>query len=164
MVNASGSSEKTWRGAVRLPSALERHEPAVVVIQLGINDVTQGLPEGIEEPALTVIRTHLTSMVQWAQAANACVLLVGVRLPARYGDDHGRRFENVLREVAIVTGAALLPGALRRAGKRDAAAREGLLQGGASLHPNARGHAQILENVWPALLPMLAPPQQPYCG
>lgn len=156
VINASISGEKTWRGARRLPSLLARHEPAIVVIQLGINDVMLPMPAGIEEPPLEVIRTRLTSMVQQAHAAGARVLIIGVRLPARYGVKYGQRFDNVIREVAESTGATLLPHVLARAGDRDVAARDELMQPGASVHPNARGHVLMLENVWPELLEILS--------
>lgn len=155
VVNASISGEKTWRGRVRLPAALERHEPAIVVIQLGINDVMQDLPDGIRAPPLEVVRTSLASMVERAQASGARVLLLGVRLPARYGSDYGRRFESVFREVADATGAILVPRVLADADDNDIAERRELLLGGGSVHPNARGHARMLENVWPELLPLL---------
>lgn len=155
VVNISISGEKTWRGRVRLPVALERHEPAIVVIQLGINDVMQGLPEGIQEPPLEVVRTRLTSMVELAHASGARVLLLGVRLPARYGTKYGRRFEDVYREVADATGATLVPRVLGTADEREFDDRRGLLLDGASIHPNPRGHALMLDNAWPALLPLL---------
>jgi acyl-CoA thioesterase-1 len=161
VVNSSISGEKTWRGAVRLPSALERHDPAIVVIQLGINDVMMELPEGIEEPPLEVIRNNLTRMVRQAQSLGARVLVVGVRLPARYGVRYGQRFDNVIREVVDTTGAALVPRVLARVGERDVAERDELLQPGTSVHPTARGHALILENVWPALLPLMVNIQAP---
>lgn len=155
VVNASISGEKTWRGARRLPSLLKRHEPAIVVIQLGINDVMLPMPAGIEEPPLDVIRVNLRRMVRQAQSSGASVLIVGVRLPARYGAKYGRRFDGVIREVADTTGATLVPSVLARAGERDPAERDEMLQPGASVHPNALGHALMLENVWPALLPLL---------
>lgn len=155
VVNASISGEKTWRGAVRLPSALKRHDPDIVVIQLGINDVMMELPEGIKEPPLEVVRNNLGRMVEQAQASGARVLIVGVRLPARYGARYGQRFDNVLREVADASGAALLPRALARLGERDVAERDESLQPGTSVHPDARGHALMLDNVWPVLRPLL---------
>lgn len=155
VVNISLSGEKTWSARVRLRPALERHEPAIVVIQLGINDVMQPLPAGIKEPPLEVIRTRLTSMVELAQASGARVLLLGVRLPARYGARYGQRFEDVFREVADATGAVLVPRVLAAAGDRDVADRDGRLQDGSNVHPDARGHALMLDNAWPALLPLL---------
>ncbi len=160
VINASLSGEKTWRGARRLPSLLARHEPAIVVIQLGINDVMLPMPAGIEEPPLEVMRTRLTRMVQQAHAAGARVLIVGVRLPARYGVKYGQSFDNVIREVAQSTGATLLPHVLARTGDRDVAARDELMQPGPSVHPNARGHVHMLERVWSVLLPLLSEVEQ----
>lgn len=155
VINASISGEKTWRGSVRLPPTLKRHRPDIVVIQLGINDVMMDLPEGIEEPPLEVIRNNLTEMVEQARASGARVLILGVRLPARYGAKYGRQFDNVIRGVADATGAALVPRVLAQVGERNVAERDELLQPGTSVHPYARGHAVILENVWPVLLPLL---------
>jgi acyl-CoA thioesterase-1 len=94
-------------------------------------------------------------MVELAHASGARVLLLGVRLPARYGAKYGGRFEDVLRGVAESTGATLVPRVLAVAGERDVADRDVLLQDGGNVHPNARGHALMLDNVWPALLPLL---------
>ncbi|MEX1080506.1 MAG: arylesterase [Halofilum sp. (in: g-proteobacteria)] len=155
VANISLSGEKTWRGQVRLPTALERYDPVIVVIQLGINDVMQGLPEGIEEPPLEVIRTRLTDMVNRAQASGARVMLLGVRLPARYGPNYGRRFEDVYRGVADTTGATLVPRVLARAEDTDLDDRHHRLLEGDSIHPTPRGHALLLDNIWPTLLPLL---------
>lgn len=155
VVNASISGEKTWRGRVRLPAALGRHKPEIVVIQLGINDVMQGLPEGIEEPPLEVIRTRLTSMAELAQASGARVVLLGVRLPARYGAKYGRQFEDVYRQVADATGATLVPRVLAHADDANLDDRRHRLLDRYSIHPDPRDHALLLDNVWPALLPLL---------
>lgn len=148
VINASISGETTERGQTRLPAALERDGPTVVVIQLGLNDGMQGLP-------LEAMRANLAGMVEQAQASGARVLLLGVRLPARYGSDYGRRFEDVYQEVADATGATLVPRALAAAGDDNVADRRERLLGGGSVHPDARGHALILENAWPGLLPLL---------
>jgi acyl-CoA thioesterase-1 len=44
VVNASISGETTSGGQTRLAQLLERHQPAVVVIELGGNDALRGLP------------------------------------------------------------------------------------------------------------------------
>ncbi|MBC7203088.1 MAG: arylesterase, partial [Pusillimonas sp.] len=41
--NASISGDTTSGGLTRLPAALEKHQPAVVVIELGSNDALRGL-------------------------------------------------------------------------------------------------------------------------
>ena len=44
VVNASISGDVSRSGLTRLPAALERHHPAVVILELGANDGLQGLP------------------------------------------------------------------------------------------------------------------------
>ena len=44
VINASISGETTAGGQTRLAQLLERHQPAVVVIELGGNDALRGLP------------------------------------------------------------------------------------------------------------------------
>ncbi len=144
VINASISGETTQQGRVRLPAALERHEPAIVIIELGVNDGMRGLP-------LETMQTNLTAMVEQAQAAGARALLLGVRLPARYDENYRRRFASVLLEVADTTGAAFVPHVLAESNQHALAGRREHLLGGGSVHPNAQGHALILDNVWPAL-------------
>jgi len=44
VINASSSGETTGGALARLPRALEKHRPAVVIIELGGNDGLRGLP------------------------------------------------------------------------------------------------------------------------
>ena len=142
VVNASISGDTTSGGRARLPDALERHDPAVVVIQLGGNDGLRGQP-------LDAMRANLTTMVERARAADARVLLLGIRLPPNYGSAYIERFIATYRDVARATGVALVPRVLEGVGERRA-----LMQSD-GIHPNAAGHARILDNVWPALRPLL---------
>src|SRR5690606_37374037 len=66
VVNASISGETTAGGKSRLPAALKRHRPAVVVLALGANDGLRGLPN-----AMT--RANLVAMTRQAKAAGARV-------------------------------------------------------------------------------------------
>lgn len=78
VANVSISGETTAGGRARLPEALKRHKPAVVVIALGANDGLRGLP-------LAQMRDNLAAMVDAAQATGARTLLVGMHLPPNYG-------------------------------------------------------------------------------
>ena len=78
VVNVSISGETTAGGRARLPEALQRHKPAVVVIALGANDGLRGLPLG-------QMRDNLAAMLDAAQSTGARTLLVGMRLPPNYG-------------------------------------------------------------------------------
>jgi acyl-CoA thioesterase-1 len=44
VVNASISGETTSGGKTRLPNLLTKHQPAIVIIELGGNDALRGLP------------------------------------------------------------------------------------------------------------------------
>lgn len=142
VTNASISGETTAGGRSRLPAALERFKPAVVVIALGANDGLRGLP-------LDQMRDNLAAMIRSAQTAKARVLLVGIRLPPNYGPDYTARFEDTFRSLARQEKTALLPFLLEPIAL-DAAAYQA-----DGLHPVAAAQPKILDHVWKALRPQL---------
>jgi len=142
VVNASISGDTTSGGLTRLPALLRQHSPAIVIIELGGNDGLRGL-------SLDAMRKNLTAMIRRSRAAGARVLLLGIRLPPNYGSVYIDRFTGVYRQAAHDTGVALVPKILAGVGeRRDLMQEDGI-------HPNAQGHARVLENVWPTLKPML---------
>ena len=78
VVNASISGDTTSGGRARLPAALARHEPAIVVIELGGNDGLRGIP-------VKTMRTNMVAMIEAAERAGAAVVLLGIRIPENYG-------------------------------------------------------------------------------
>lgn len=142
VVNASISGDTTSGGRARLPDALERHDPAIVIIELGGNDGLRGQP-------LAAMRRNLQAMIDQAREAGARVLLLGIRLPPNYGRAYIDRFTGVYEELADTTGVALVPRVLDGVGERRAFMQDD------GIHPNAAGHAAILDNVWPTLVPLL---------
>lgn len=142
VVNASVTGDTTSGGRARLPDALDRHEPKIVIVELGGNDGLRGQP-------LEAMRRNLRAMIDQSRAAGAEVLLLGIRLPPNYGRAYIERFIGVYRELADTTGVALVPRVLDGVGER----REFMQEDG--IHPNADGHAAILDNVWPALEPLV---------
>ena len=142
VINASVSGETTAGGRSRLPQALAAHAPDVVVIELGANDGLRGLP-------LQLMRANLLAMIDAAEAANARVVLVGMRLPPNYGPLYGRQFAAVFAEVAKARAVAFVPFLLE--GFADDRAM--FLNDG--LHPAAEAQPRIVDTVWPALAPLL---------
>jgi len=142
MVNASISGDTTSGGLARLPAALSRFQPDVVVIELGGND-------GLRGYSLKDMRENLTAMVEASQAADAKVLLLGMQIPSNYGAAYTRRFFQIYEKVANNTGAALVPFFL----EPIALERKYFQPDG--VHPTLEAQPILLNHVLPALQALL---------
>jgi acyl-CoA thioesterase-1 len=145
VVNASISGDTTSGGRSRLPALLREHKPRIVVLELGGNDALRGLP-------LTMTEANLTEMARQSKAAGARVLIAGITVPPNYGRKYSEEFLALFGKVARAEGAALVPFIL--AGVADAPDPVALFQSD-RIHPKAEAHPRILDNVWPALEPLL---------
>lgn len=142
IVNASISGETSSGGKARLPSLLQQHRPAVVVIELGANDGLRGLP-------LTSTEANLRTMITESQKAKAKVLLIGMQIPPNYGRHYTEKFSALYGKLAQETQAALVPFLLQ-----DIADQPQLFQSD-RIHPLAEAHPTMLNNIWPHLKPLL---------
>ena len=142
VVNASISGETTAGGRARLESALARHRPALVVLELGANDGLRGLP-------IEAMKANLSAMIRASQAAGARVLLVGMKLPPNYGPDYTAEFESAFAELANRHKTALVPFLLE-----GFAEKPGLFQAD-RIHPTEAAQPLMLDRVWKALRPLL---------
>jgi acyl-CoA thioesterase-1 len=142
VVNASISGETSAGGRSRLPAALERHKPALVVLALGTNDGLRGL-------TTDQLQDNLAAMIRAARAAKARVLLVGMKLPPNYGPRYAAAFEATYRDLARRERIPLLPFLLEPIAL-DAAAFQS-----DNLHPTAPAQPKILNHVWESLRPLL---------
>ena len=142
VINASSSGETTGGALARLPRALERHRPAVVVIELGGNDGLRGLPIG-------EVRANFESLIRLSRQADARVLLIGMRIPPNYGPAYAGAFQEMYGELAKRQALPLVPFFLD-----GIALEDGLMQED-GLHPNAAAQAKLLDQVWPRLTLLL---------
>jgi acyl-CoA thioesterase-1 len=142
VVNASSSGETTGGALARLPRALERHRPAVVVIELGGNDGLRGLP-------IADVRANFESLIRLSRESGASVLLIGMRIPPNYGATYTRAFHELFGELAAKHRLTLVPFFL------DGIALDDSLMLEDGLHPNAAAQPKLLEMVWPQLEPLL---------
>jgi acyl-CoA thioesterase-1 len=143
VVNASISGETTGGGLARLPQAMNTHDPALVIIELGGNDGLRGYP-------ISAIRDNLLAMTELAQSEQRQVLLVGMQIPPNYGPRYTRSFYAMYEEVAAQTGASVLPFLLE-----DVALEPGFMQND-GIHPTAQAQPVLLDTLWPYLEPLLA--------
>ncbi|HEX7031236.1 MAG TPA: arylesterase [Gammaproteobacteria bacterium] len=142
VVNASISGDTTRGALSRLPRALEVHDPEIVVIELGGNDGLRGFP-------VDVMRGNLAEIVRLSRESGADVLLLGMRIPANYGPAYTERFYRVFVDLAESAQVPFLPFFL------DGVALKPELMQDDGIHPNADAQATLLNNVWPALAPLL---------
>ena len=140
VTNGSQSGWTTKDGLARLTKLLDAHRPDIVIIELGGNDGLRGIP-------LDSIRANLITMVETARARGARVLVVGMEVSPNLGPRWAAEFRDVYREVADTTQAALVPSLF-------AGFDETMFQGD-QIHPTAEAQSVILDNIWPALAPML---------
>ncbi|MBA4343144.1 MAG: arylesterase [Methylibium sp.] len=145
VINASISGDTTSGGRSRLPAVLTRHKPTHLIIELGGNDALRGL-------ALDMTRDNLRAMVRAGKAAGAKVLLVGMQVPPNYGPSYGRDFFALFGQVAREEKTALTPFLL--AGVADRADAEAWFQPD-RIHPLAKAHPLMLDQVWAGLEPLL---------
>jgi acyl-CoA thioesterase-1 len=142
VVNASITGDTTRGGLSRLPAALERERPSVLIIALGGNDGLRGF-----SPSQT--RANLQGMIEAGRRAGARVLLLGVKLPGNYGRAFGEKFHRVYLDLAREEGVALVPFFLEGVAEtRDLMQPDGI-------HPAVAAQPRILENVWSGLEPLL---------
>ena len=142
VVNASISGETTQGGLARLPNLLAQHKPELVVIELGANDGLRGFP-------LHLIRANLGQLISLSKESGAQVLLLGMRIPPNYGAKYTSLFYETYQQLAQQEKTGLVPFLL------DGVAAEDTMMQDDGLHPNSKAQPILLQNVLPALLPLL---------
>ena len=145
VVNASISGDTTSGGLSRLPAALERHRPALVILELGANDGLRGQPP-------MAMASNLGRMIELSQQAGARVLLAEMRMPPNYGPLYAQKFQATFGELAKRYDIPLIPFLL------DGVAGNFALTQDDGLHPRVEGQPRILDNVWAVLEPVLKQP------
>jgi acyl-CoA thioesterase-1 len=142
VVNASISGDTSSGGLARLPALLAEHQPALVIIELGGNDGLRGQPP-------EQLQQNLAAMIADSRKQGAKVLLLGMQLPPNYGARYTKAFAQVYSDLATTADVPLVDFFLQGVGGQPQ-----LMQAD-GIHPNAKAQPQLLENVWPALEPML---------
>ena len=138
VVNGSISGETTAGGLTRLPEALKQHDPDYVLLELGANDGLRGID-------LPTMRRNLDTMLKLAQATNAKVVLIGIKLPPNYGTTFTEKFEATYAELAKQYALPIVPFLL------EGVAEDWDLMQADGLHPTAEAQPKVLETVWQVL-------------
>ena len=137
-----GLSGDTTAGGVRRIRWLMKHNPSIVVVELGANDGLRGL-------SLKEMESNLSSIISFCQDKGARILLAGMKVPPNYGEEYSADFEKVYSRLAKRFQIPLLPFFLENvAGKQELTQTDGL-------HPIASGYQIVAQNVWQSLEPLL---------
>jgi acyl-CoA thioesterase-1 len=158
VVNA-GVSGDTSAGALRRLDWLLRLPLAVLVLELGANDMLRGL-----SPAQ--LERNLAQILERTRAAHpaARFVVAGMRAAPNLGLPYVRDFEAVFPRLARANGALLVPFLL------EGVAAVASLNQADGIHPNAEGHRRVADALWQALAPLLreagssAPGRAPAAG
>jgi len=142
VVNASISGETADGGARRLPGLLKKHQPQLVILELGGNDGLRGFPPRVIEKSLAL-------MLRNSQSAGAQTLLVGMQIPPNYGNRYTQAFAAIYGDLAQRYSSALVPFFLN-----DIYNVDSLMQSD-GIHPTEPAQSILLDNVWPHLVPLL---------
>lgn len=142
VVNLSISGETTSGGLSRLPDALEKHTPDLVLLELGAND-------GLRGTQLKSIRSNFTAMLTMITEKKIPVLLFEMHMPPNYGPAYTKRFNSIYADMSKQFQVPVVPFFLNGvAGQAELNQPDGI-------HPLAKAQPRLLENVWPSLEPLL---------
>ena len=140
--NSSISGDTSQGGLARFPRLLGKHQPEIVIIELGANDGLRGI--GVD-----VTRKNFRQMIESSLSIGATVILAGMRLPPNYGQAYTEKFHAMYAELAKRYGLLLVPFLM------EGVALDPDLMQDDGIHPNAQAQSVLLANVWTVLEPAL---------
>jgi acyl-CoA thioesterase-1 len=143
VVNAGVSGDTSAGGRGRINWLLNR-KTDVLVLELGANDGLRGIP-----PETTT--ENLQAIIDAAKTKypDIRIVIAGMKMPPNLGPDYGAEFERIFPRLAADNEALLVPFLLENVGGVAELNQED------RIHPNARGHRLIADNVWKHLGPLL---------
>ena len=143
VVNA-GLSGETSAGGLRRIDWMLRQDFDVFILELGGNDALRGID-------LENTKKNLQGIIDKVRKLkpDARIILAGMQVPPNLGPEYTRKFREMFPELARENDITLIPFLLEGVGGFDR-----YMQGD-GIHPNARGHRKVAENVWEVLKPIL---------
>jgi acyl-CoA thioesterase-1 len=142
LINASISGETTSGGANRLNALLIKHQPSLVILELGGNDGLRGTP-------IKLMSKNISRMISLSEKKGAQVLLLGMRIPPNYGQTYSELFANQYQLLASNHKVKLVPFLLE-----GIAGQAGMMQAD-GIHPTQNAQPIMVNSVWDALLSLI---------
>ena len=143
VVNAGLSGETSSGGLSRIDWVLQK-PISVFVLELGGNDGLRGIDLSLTEENLQKIINRVE-----AKYPRAKIILAGMEVPPNLGQKYTKQFKEMYPALAQKNNVALIPFLLQNVGGiRSLNQQDGI-------HPTAKGHVIVAENVWKVLKPIL---------
>lgn len=142
-VNA-GLSGETSAGGLRRVDWILQQDFDIFVLELGGNDGLRGID-------LESTKNNLQAIIDKVKQKKpeAEILLAGMQVPPNLGPDYTEEFREMYPELAKKNDVILIPFLLKGVGGDPE------LNQADGIHPTARGHEILAENVWKELKPIL---------
>ncbi len=143
IINAGLSGETTSGGRNRLDWVLNQ-KTDIFILELGANDGLRGI-------ALAETRANLLAIIHAVREKNpdTQIILAGMQIPPNMGQSYTREFRTIFPDIAEKNDVQLIPFLLEGvAGIPELNQEDGI-------HPTAKGHKIVANNVWAVLEPLL---------
>lgn len=147
VINAGISGETSSETLARLNRVLEL-KPAIVILEIGVNDGFQGL-----DP--TVICRNIEKIVHNLKKHGVAVVLAGMRMFDNFRPGYNATFAAIYPEVAKKHDLVLIPFFLEGVAGNPSLNRQD------GIHPTAKGYRIVAETVYPYLLKADEPGKHP---
>lgn len=138
----SGISGSTSSSAISRVEWALKQKPDLILLALGANDGLRGLKP-------SDLYNNLKEAITACQRAKVKIVLAGIKVPPNYGESYSRSFEAVYPRLAKINHVPLIPFLL------EGVAGVSTLNQEDGIHPNAKGHVIIAENIFKSLAPHL---------
>lgn len=134
VINGGVSGDTTGAGRSRLEWTLDKHNPDMVVLALGGNDVLRGLP-------ISVTTENILAMLELLKERNIPTILSAVQAPGNLGIAYQRQLNSLYKDASEKYEAPLYPFLLTETfGKKALMQQDGI-------HPNAEGAKTIANDL-----------------
>lgn len=145
VINAGVSGDTTAMGLARLDYALSDGPPDVALLELGANDMLNGLPP-------TDARENLGKMIEAFRSKGSTVVVAGMVSSNNWGQAYRDEFDSIYPGLAARYGVPVIPFFM------EGVWGEPALLIGDGVHPNAAGVRKIVEKIAPYVEKALASP------
>jgi acyl-CoA thioesterase-1 len=138
VINAGVSGETSSGALSRLGWILTLH-PDIVILETGANDGLRGI-----DPSLT--KRNISEILRVLEREKVTAILAGMQMLMNLGPAYTGAFNRIYPEIARESGSLFVPFFL------EGVAMDPALTIGDGIHPNAKGYAIIVDNLYPYVL------------